>query len=428
MTNHSQPSMLWEQRPIVEKHYRYALFEPFADAIASMISDLPNKICLTIFFNIPVYFLTNLRRTPGAFFTYVLFSFTCLLTMSMIFRTIGSSSTTLAGSMAPAAVFMLILMIYTGFTLPIFYMHPWFRWLNYLDPVAYCFESLMINEYRGRTFSCSDVIPAGPSYNSASALSKVCNAPGAQPGELSVSGDTYIAVTYGYDVSHLWRNLGILIAIMVFTCSTHLITTQYLTIKKSKGEVLRFRHKHKSESLQHNDEEKQLFRTSPTETMVHQVGHEKKDSAPESNPSLVWNQLDYSIDVKKKQKQILNNLEGYIQPGHLVALMGISGAGKTTLLNVLADRIISGVFVGDAFCQTTTSTRSFARKIGYAKQSDIHLDTSTVREALQFSALLRQPANYSRKQKLDYVEEIIRMLNMSAFADAVVGAPGEGMI
>jgi ATP-binding cassette subfamily G (WHITE) protein 2 (PDR) len=25
-------------------------------------------------------------------------------------------------------------------------MHPWFRWINYLDPVAYAFESLMINE------------------------------------------------------------------------------------------------------------------------------------------------------------------------------------------------------------------------------------------------------------------------------------------
>ena len=212
---------------------------------------------------------------------------------------------------------------------------------------------------------------------------------------------------------------------MVFTCATHLITTQYLTIKKSKGEVLRFRHKHKSEQ---NDEEKQSFQTSPPETMVHVVGHEKQDAVSKPDPSLVWNQLDYSIDVKKERKQLLNNLEGYIQPGHLVALMGVSGAGKTTLLNVLADRTTSGVFAGDIFCQTTTSTRSFARKLGYAKQSDIHLDTSTVREALQFSALLRQPANYSRKQKLDYVEEIIDMLNMSAFADAVVGVPGEGMV
>ena len=138
--------MLWEQRPIVEKHYRYALYHPFADAIGSMVADLPNKILLSICFNVPVYFLANLRRTPSAFFTFWLFSFSCLLTMSMIFRTLGSWSSTLAGSIAPGAILVLLLMIYTGFTLPTPYMHPWLRWFNYLNPVGYTFESLMINE------------------------------------------------------------------------------------------------------------------------------------------------------------------------------------------------------------------------------------------------------------------------------------------
>jgi ABC-type multidrug transport system permease subunit len=48
--------------------------------------------------------------------------------------------------MAPAAVVILALIIYTGFAIPITNMHPWFRWINYLDPVSYAFEALMINE------------------------------------------------------------------------------------------------------------------------------------------------------------------------------------------------------------------------------------------------------------------------------------------
>jgi len=48
--------------------------------------------------------------------------------------------------MAPAALIILALVIYTGFTIPTRDMHPWFRWINYLDPVAYAFEALMINE------------------------------------------------------------------------------------------------------------------------------------------------------------------------------------------------------------------------------------------------------------------------------------------
>jgi ABC-type multidrug transport system permease subunit len=66
--------------------------------------------------------------------------------MSMVFRTIGALSRSLAEAMAPAAVFILALVIYTGFAVPIRDMHPWFRWINYIDPVAYAFESLMINE------------------------------------------------------------------------------------------------------------------------------------------------------------------------------------------------------------------------------------------------------------------------------------------
>lgn len=51
-----------------------------------------------------------------------------------------------AQAMAPASIFSLAFVIYTGFTIPTKDMHPWFRWLNYLNPVGYAFESLIINE------------------------------------------------------------------------------------------------------------------------------------------------------------------------------------------------------------------------------------------------------------------------------------------
>ena len=70
--------------------------------------------------------------------------------------------------MAPASIFSLALVIYTGFTIPTKNMHPWLRWLNYLNPVAYAFEALMMNEVRGlnmyvsaRSYGC--LVPR--SYN-----------------------------------------------------------------------------------------------------------------------------------------------------------------------------------------------------------------------------------------------------------------------
>lgn len=132
---------LWDQRPIVEKHFQYALYHPSAEAVASLISDIPNKLLLTTFFNIPFYFLANMRRTPSAFFTFYIFAFSALLTGAMLFRAIGALSRTMTQSIAPGSVFCLTLIIYTGFVLPIPSMHPWFSWVRYVNPVAYAFES-----------------------------------------------------------------------------------------------------------------------------------------------------------------------------------------------------------------------------------------------------------------------------------------------
>lgn len=87
-----------------------------------------------------------------------------------------------------------------------------------------------------------------------------------------------------------------------------------------------------------------------------------------------------------------------------------------------------GVVTGDVLVDGMPRDDSFQRKTGYVQQQDVHLPTSTVREALQFSAILRQPAHISRQEKLDYVEEVLELLQMQTYADAVVGVPGEGMI
>jgi ATP-binding cassette, subfamily G (WHITE), member 2, PDR len=107
--------------------------------------------------------------------------------------------------------------------------------------------------------------------------------------------------------------------------------------------------------------------------------------------------------------------------------MGVSGAGKTTLLDVLASRTTMGVVSGEMLVDGRQRDSGFQRKTGYVQQQDLHLATSTVREALNFSALLRQPKATPRKEKLAYVDEVITVLEMESYADAVVGVPGEGL-
>ena len=82
---------------------------------------------------------------------------------------------------------------------------------------------------------------------------------------------------------------------------------------------------------------------------------------------------------------------------------------------------------GETLVDGRPPTASFQRETGYAQQQDLHLETSTVREALQFSAVLRQPTSITRDEKYAYVEEVIEILHMKEYADAIVGVIGEGL-
>lgn len=140
---------MWAARPIVEKHHKYKFYHAFAESAASMICDIPNKILTSIGFNVPIYFMTNLRRdTPGAFFTFYLFCFTGLLTMSMFFRMVGSLFRTMEPSMPVVANLMILLILYCGFVIPAAYMPAWMGWLRFINPIGYTYESLMVNEVR----------------------------------------------------------------------------------------------------------------------------------------------------------------------------------------------------------------------------------------------------------------------------------------
>lgn len=51
----------------------------------------------------------------------------------------------------------------------------------------------------------------------------------------------------------------------------------------------------------------------------------------------------------------------------------------------------------------------FERSTGYVEQLDVHNGYLTVREALQYSAKLRQEPTVPLQEKLDYVEQVLEV-------------------
>lgn len=93
----------------------------------------------------------------------------------------------------------------------------------------------------------------------------------------------------------------------------------------------------------------------------------------------------------------------------------------TSLLDVLAQRKDAGEIFGSILVDGKPQGISFQRTTGYCEQMDVHEPTSTVKEALIFSALLRQPRDVPRSEKLDYVERIIDLLELGDICDALIG-------
>ncbi len=147
----------------------------------------------------------------------------------------------------------------------------------------------------------------------------------------------------------------------------------------------------------------------------------------ESKSVLTWEDLCYDVPVPGGTRRLLNHVFGYVKPGELTALMGASGAGKTTLLDVLAARKNIGVIAGDILVDGAKPGKEFQRSTSYAEQLDMHDPAQTVREVLRFSADLRQPFETPREEKYAYVEEIIALLEMETFADAIIGSPEAGL-
>ncbi|UPK90458.1 hypothetical protein LCI18_001393 [Fusarium solani-melongenae] len=417
---------LYAKRKVVEKQSRYAFYHPSAEALSAMVMDLPYKITNAIILNCTTYFMCNLRREPGPFFFFLLLSFTLTLTMSMIFRLIGSVTKTLAQALAPASIILLALVLYTGFAIPVNYMQDWLGWIRWINPVFYGLESVFLNEFVGRRFPCSDLVPSGPGYGSLGTGQFVCNVAGSVAGQADVEGEAYLRSTYGFESSHRWRNFGIIVAMAIFFMLLHLFATEYVSSERSKGEVLVFLRESTSKHAK-SRVDIETGKTSPPEsrqeglTAGHLVEVEPQTSI------FHWKDVCYDIKIKGEPRRILDHVDGWVKPGTLTALMGVSGAGKTTLLDVLASRVTMGVVSGDMLVDGHQRDSSFQRKTGYVTQQDLHLATSTVREALTFSALLRQPAKYSKAEKLAYVDTIINLLNMSEYDDAIIGIPGEGL-
>ncbi|PSN70792.1 ABC-transporter [Corynespora cassiicola Philippines] len=417
----------FSQRPIVDKHKSYGFYHPYIDALASLVSQWPLKAFNIIVFTIIVYLMAGLKREAGSLMLSILFIFINTLTMTTWFRFIAAVASSVETALATAGLSVIALSIYAGYIIPRPSMHSWFKWISTVNPLFYTIESLVAIEFHGRKAPCQTIIPSGPGFENVSPTNQVCSVVGARPGQPFVLGDDYIQLALDFKYSHVWRNLVVSIAFFVFFTALYAAATEYVKMGSASANVLVFKTPSPWSKTQLNEDIETASTTYILDPEKSVEVRPSRAAIAASGDSFCWKHINYEVDIKGKKRQLLCDVQGYVEPGTMTALMGSSGAGKTTLLNVLAQRVNTGIVTGDATINGVPLDDSFKRRTGYCQQQDVHMGEMTVREALQFSALLRQPEETPIHEKYTYVEKIISTLGMEEYAEAIIGVPGAGL-
>lgn len=177
----------------------------------------------------------------------------------------------------------------------------------------------MTNEFQGLSLDCvaPQYIPFGPGYDNQSQEYRGCTVLGSDdPG--MIDGVTYVQQQYDYAVGHIWRGFGIIIGFWLFLIG---LTALGFELRNSHGGSSVLLYKRGSRTKKISDPEKEAGRNTESLQLSTQATRQSTFS---------WHNLDYFVQYQGAQKQLLNQVFGYVQPGNLVALMGCSGAGKTT--------------------------------------------------------------------------------------------------
>ncbi|OCK97384.1 uncharacterized protein K441DRAFT_606404 [Cenococcum geophilum 1.58] len=407
-------------RSVLERQGHLHLYRPSAVAVARFLIDLPLIAFQHVIFMLAFYFLTRLQLDPGKFFIFFLTLFISTVNFSNLLRMFAYYVGTLDDCFRYGGFSCTVLLLFAGFLIPAKDMRLYFGWLHWINPMYYAFENLFANEFTNLTLDCSDgnLIPG--TGNSISLANQACTIPGAVPGSANVAGADYVSA-YGFSKSHIWRNISIMIGIALTYLFVGAVSSEIMNFAPQGGSPLVFVNSsecHKGKTGTALDVEKMVPITSSSD-----ISLRSEKFLVTGHAALTWKNLTLDIG----DKQILKGITGYVKRGQLTALCGASGAGKTTLLSALSQTNFAGKMGGEVLFHNKPPGAEFKKVTGFAQQMDLHDGTATVREALEFSALLRQPKHFSKREKLAHVDTVLELLDLNKVADALIGDVDGGL-
>ena len=295
-------------------------------------------------------------------------------------------------------------LLFGGFLIAESELPGWVVWLYWMTPMSYTLRAISIVVFESDTFSNG-------------------------LGEIALKSLSFRSEDYWVGVS-----IGYCVGFTLLCVSLQVVALEYIKFGRSGrasgsggnwndeedvDEIAKLELKNKDEEVAQDElaieNEKNVFDPRLTTLECPKV-------------DLSFSHMMYSVKVKKQDKVLVNDVNGYVRSGRMCAIIGATGAGKTTTQDLLAGRKTQGTIGGEILLngRVVEDRLAYQRLIGYCEQDDNHSAFSSVREAVQFSAALRLPPDTPEETAHEFVEGILASLSLDEIAEHKIGIKGKG--
>ncbi|KAK9040737.1 hypothetical protein V6N11_015877 [Hibiscus sabdariffa] len=386
------------------------LYPAWAYSIPAAILKIPFSLIDAFLWTTLTYYVIGYSPEPERFFRQFFLLFLVHQMAVSLFRLIASvvRDPPLAANFSLFT--LLVIFLFSGFIIPQPLLPAWVKWGFWLSPLAYSEIGVAVNEF------------LAPRWQQVSLSNATLGQQVLEKRGLNFSGNYY------------WISVGALIGFwLIFNIGFTLALSLLKPLGSSRAIISqeRFSHLKTKEDLSDAAEEKEL--PSAASLKAPAQTKDKGMVLPFKPLAISFEDVQYFVDIPKKLReqgcpqkrlQLLQDITGAFRPGVLTALMGVSGAGKTTLMDVLSGRKTSGYIEGEIRIGGHPKVQqTYARVSAYCEQTDIHSPMITVEESVMYSAWLRLPTEIDKHKRLEFVAEVLQMIELDEIKDSLVGIP-----
>ncbi|KAH7834726.1 hypothetical protein Vadar_019026 [Vaccinium darrowii] len=389
-------SMTVARLPIFYKQRDLRFYPAWSYAISSTILKVPLSLFAALIWTSLTYYGIGYSPQPGRFFgQFMLFSSVHFAATSL-FRFLASVFRTMVSSATSGSYSILYVFLFAGFVIPRTSMPTWLKWGFWASPLSYGEVGLAVNEFLAPRWQTE------------------------LPGNTTIGNETLENRGLHFSGYFFWISLGALLGFAVLFNIGFALALTFLNPPRSHAII-------SNEKLTQIQGRENSSNGAMKEAKLKSTLEQHKDHVvlPFEPLTIAFQDVQYYVETPLKKLQLLCDVTGALRPGVLTALMGITGAGKTTLLDVLAGRKTTGIIEGDIRIGGHPKVQdTFARISGYCEQTDVHSPQITIEESLVYSAWLRLDPEIDSQTKLEFVREVLEIIELDEIKDCLVGIPG----